>query len=94
MAEEYISKNEILDHIKDVYEQAFISLEARQMVSAFKAYVSNLPTADVVEVVRCEKCKYRNFNPESLQTKCMRRPYAPIYVEPNDFCSCGERNDI
>jgi len=56
--------------------------------------VYDIPAADVVEVVRCEKCKYRNFNPESLQTKCMRRPYAPIYVEPNDFCSCGERNDI
>ncbi|MBQ7959760.1 MAG: hypothetical protein IJ285_00905 [Clostridia bacterium] len=56
--------------------------------------VYDISAADVVEVVRCEKCKYRNFNPESLQTKCMRRPYAPIYVEPNDFCSCGERNDI
>ena len=49
-AEEYISKNEILDHIKDVYEQAFISLAAKQMVSAFKTYISNLPAADVQEV--------------------------------------------
>lgn len=92
MAEEYISKNDILDHIKDVYEQAFISLETRQMVSAFKAYVSNLPTADVVEVVRCSTCERCKILADEFDNDwyfCMRD--YDVEVSANHFCGYGKR---
>ena len=46
--------------------------------------LSALPSADVVEVVRCNGCKhYRDYG-------CQR---AFVYPKPDDFCSYGERAD-
>ena len=44
----------------------------------------HVPSADVVEVVRCGECEYWNG------VKCTLRE---IFVYGNDFCSDGERKD-
>lgn len=54
-----------------------------------KAIISRLqlvPTADVVEVVRCRYCKHRDTN------EC---PYDTVnyMLADSDFCSSGERAD-
>lgn len=48
--------------------------------------VRSISAADVVEVVRCKDCKH--FQKDLLFGKayCDGRR-----IEPNDFCSCGER---
>ena len=64
--------------------------------------LSQIPTADVVEVVRCKDCKRRIMSNgvyvcnHTLPTKELSQLFitgvdAYAIVEPNDFCSCGER---
>ena len=45
----------------------------------------DVPTADVVPVVRCKECKHLFY------TMCAACGFLPH--KPNDFCSYGERKD-
>ena len=46
--------------------------------------ISNAPTVDAVEVVRCKDCKWY---------KCDGCFFSTSEVEENDFCSYGEASD-
>lgn len=53
-----------------------------------------VPTADVVEVVRCKDCKYYTLKPQQTSRvtsvrRCNRS--AIVCTKPDDFCSFGER---
>lgn len=50
-------------------------------------YAENLPTADVVEVVRCKDCKYSNEDGTICRYSVGRA------VDPEHFCSYGKRSD-
>ena len=55
-----------------------------------KAIISRLksvPSADVVEVVRCKDCKYH----AEFSSKCNKLHLTPM--RPNDYCSYGEREE-
>lgn len=62
--------------------------------------LEKLPAADVAPVVRCKDCKhYRNY-PNGLcylhtEPKTNARGHSgnAVCVEPDDFCSYGERKD-
>lgn len=62
--------------------------------------LEKLPAADVAEVVRCKDCKhYRNY-PNGLcylhtEPKTNARGHSgnAVCVEPDDFCSYGERKE-
>ena len=54
------------------------------------------PTVDAVEIVRCRDCKHympqkKSAHWENRANYCNRT--VPIKVQPNDFCSYGERKD-
>lgn len=53
------------------------------------------PTADVVEVVRCKDCKYCNeYQKYDFRKYLGCNQNGEIYeVEPNHFCSYGERKE-
>ena len=53
--------------------------------------ILHTPTADVVEVVRCEKCK--DFEPHGNGKAgiCRNRNHKPCLRHNIDFCSYGER---
>lgn len=51
-----------------------------------------MPTADVVEVVRCKDCLYSYFNTSSLRYTCQRE-YPRRSVEEDDFCNHGRRSN-
>ena len=62
--------------------------------------VKDLPAADVAEVVRCKDCKYYRNHPNGLcylhtEPKENERGYSgeAVCVEPDDFCSYGERRE-
>ena len=61
-------------------------------VPLIKSIIDQQPTADVVEVVRCKDCKYRErtdcFGECSL-FKDRDEPRGEML--PNDFCSYGKR---
>lgn len=46
----YISKEVVVKHIEDIYEEIPLDIGNRQLIEAFKAYIENSPTADVEEV--------------------------------------------
>lgn len=46
--------------------------------------IDDTPTADVVEVVRCKECKYREGS------VC---DYSAVYVRPDGYCQWGEKED-
>ena len=60
--------------------------------------VKEAPTADVVEVVRCKDCAYReHFYPEKQIGEEAREAYycgiRKTTVRATDFCSYGERKE-
>jgi len=69
-----------------------------------EGYVSAVPAADVVEVVRCRDCKYWNPKVGEIITikdkrkkECTRLSIRdnidayPFLTDENFYCSCGER---
>lgn len=49
--------------------------------------IMELPSADVVEVVRCKDCKY--WNQETDLTYCSKKSW--LGTDAEDYCSFGER---
>lgn len=47
--------------------------------------IKDIPSADVIEVVRCKDCKYH----DEFSSKCNKLHLTPM--RPNDYCSYGER---
>lgn len=86
---EYIDRNKAkrLLHIEYAY--------------AAEQLLDEIPAADVAPVVRCKDCKhYRNY-PNGLcylhtEPKTNARGYSgeAVCVEPDDFCSYGERKNV
>ena len=75
----YIDADNIL--YKDLSEGRGVCLVA------FKDWIDKMPSADVVEVVRCKDCKHYCI----WQMKCDRLHLVPI--ADNHYCSYGERSE-
>lgn len=71
------------DYIKR--EDAIKTLEGWKISG--EMILATVPTADVVEVVRCKDCKYH----AEFSSKCNKLNLTPMW--PNDYCSYGERAD-
>ena len=56
--------------------------------------LSMMPSADVVEVVRCRDCKYAKhpYNVRGMETLC-ECEYSNQTNNSDDFCSWGKRKD-
>lgn len=76
----------------DLWEPYFYEhMDDIHMVAAKNA-LDDMPAADVVPVVRCRDC--RCFVESEWVCKLMSNNYEPpVYVEPDDFCSRGERRE-
>ncbi len=86
----YIERDEAVKAI--VEHPSNIAPFTRKAIEAIK----NLPTADVVEVVRCKDCKHFTIDEGDCLGNCncqrIARNYGgEIYPEENHFCSYGER---
>ena len=58
-------------------------------VSGVMLHIDNAPTVDAVEVVRCKDCRYCQRDASGLW--CFNDFQHDL--QPNDFCSYGERKD-
>ena len=56
-----------------------------------KMALSNVPSADVVEVVRCKDCKH--YKTMFCKMDIWHKDITLYRAEENDFCSYGERKD-
>ena len=54
--------------------------------------IDTMPTADVVEVVRCKDCEYYRQNEYSPDEDMMCMYWCDwLPTDPDDFCSSGKR---
>ena len=87
---EYINRKAAISRIKqycmDAIDGGRCSLDAVDdgidLVNGIKA----LPAADVVPVVRCKDCKYRDGTPGQPNILCAQ-------MHEDDFCSYGKRRE-
>jgi hypothetical protein len=73
---------------------------ATDAFDAFDDALQDTPTVDAVAVTRCKDCKHYRNHPNGLcylhtEPKTNARGYSgeAVCVEPEDFCSYGERKD-
>lgn len=76
------------------------SMTALTRLERAYAEIREMPAADVAEVVRCKGCKYYRNHPNGLcylhtEPTENERGYSgeAVCVEPDDFCSYGERRE-
>lgn len=92
----YIKRKDAINEVLTLRDYS-VNNEEKVAFSLVYKKLRELPTADVVEVVRCKDCKH--WNCASNRTEhmecdifcgCYGRGYA---TNPDDFCSYGERRD-
>lgn len=86
---EYIKRANLIARIKYYITHTLEDSGEHYAYSVVLDEILNLPTADVVPVVRCKDCKYAYINPSgaifcssSMQMK-----------KQDGFCDYGDRND-
>ena len=94
---EYIDKKDLIEFIRNTRQR--LPHESKDfftrdnMLLNFEQIVSQMPAADVVEVVRCKDCKRcyekRTKLNNQLMRFCMRIDGNEYQVNANDFCSYG-----
>lgn len=74
---EYYSKEQLLECTKTAWQYDMYDLED---------FLAGVPTADLVEVVRCRDCKDKDV--------CWQKIDCGYAYKEIVFCSCGERSDV
>ena len=68
--------------------------DIEDILSAVITYLSELPTVDAVEVVRCKDCKHYDKTHLGNGDRRMCTKFLGLTIpKPDDFCSYGERKD-
>ena len=96
---EYITKESLMKKIKDVKQSVYSSNSDYMTgylsaISGIENVVADLPTVDVVPVVRCKNCKhYRDSTQAKGIKKCAYSSTneTDFLVMPDDFCNYGEK---
>ena len=65
--------------------------DTRLIKRNFIALVTNAPTVDAVEVVRCRECKFGDWDSEPDDAMVCMRTKDGFWRSGNDFCSLGKR---
>lgn len=102
----YIKSDSVLKFINGCleHEDKITDIE-KEILTSVKTYVERIPTADVVEVVRCRDCKHRRVNEHygekgylRIKAMCELDTGDPFELSRNAeyddwFCADGERKD-
>ncbi len=83
----YIERETVLNVVADIMQDCKVSHKHR----ALNRNIKQIPSVDVVEVVRCKDCKHhRTLKDGGVQCE---RIDGLLMTLPNDFCSYGERRE-
>ncbi len=94
---EYIERETLIEEL-DKVPAYFESGDIRYGIQIAMHAVSKQPTADAVEVVRCEKCEYCkvSYPAKEIGKEAIEGYFCNLfqkYMLPTDFCSYGERKE-
>ena len=67
-----------------------IGIPYTDFIDVAERCMDDIPTADMVEVVRCKDCKY--WDNEDDAERCTHK-YGDMWAKPDGYCSYGERTD-
>lgn len=89
----YIDADKAIEIWKD---QDYIKLSSQEVKA--RIMLDAVPSADVVEVVRCKDCKYGEWKVSELDNKtkgykCIIHAGLGIDFGDNGYCSYGKRKD-
>lgn len=109
MAKEYIERGALIDevestqwyhisHQKNLVQGAACEADALYKATDIYSVIKSAPTADVVEVVRCEKCTHKvDFRGRVMCNRNAHRVcdewYGLTATDNDHFCSYGLRKD-
>ena len=83
----YIKREDTIDTVLDVYYNTpDIDLSGKRLEAA----ILNIPTADVVPVVRCKDCHWRGREECAMFYRC-ECGEQHTWETDDDFCSYGEK---
>lgn len=82
---EYIEREALIEFVK----QNIPNINGETSIECVERAIRAMPSADVVEVVRCKDCKHLMFS--DCYGEC-RRNHLGI-VRPDDYCSYGKRKE-
>lgn len=85
MAGDYIRREDALFALRKAERGG--SMTALTRLERAYAEIREMPAADVAPVVRCKDCKHYRNHPDGL---CYLHA---VCVEPDNFCSYGERRE-
>ena len=95
MPKEYIEREVTIKKLKDnvIEMESHIYYPSNKGIpeDEIEDIVNEIPTADVVEVVRCKDCKYSSFIKSCSKYECSKSCGALKFS--NDFCSYGAKMD-
>ena len=88
--------DEFLNRYTEREREGNLVFAACEIKQDFADMISNVPTVDAATVVRCKDCKHykpqkKSAHWENSANYCNR--VVTIKVQPDDFCSYGERKD-
>lgn len=84
--------NKLLERYTERERNKNLVFAACEIKQDFADMISDFPTVDAVEVVRCQECKYRFGNNGHSKNGCPIID-ANIWMDDDDFCSYGERKE-
>lgn len=92
----YIDADEVKKAIEESWDGCLGSYDSNEIVVNDLWVIDKVPTADVVEVVRCKDCKHLEIlNGKSVFARCNRHNFPFISFGNADtrtwFCADGER---
>ena len=97
MADEYIRREDLINHLAICKKGTDIPNLAWAAITAIECYVRDMPAADVAEVVRCRDCEHARdlgFQFGSLVHESWFCIYnGPHTTGANDFCSHGQKRE-
>ena len=85
--------DEFLKRYTEMERNGNLVFAACEIKQDFADMISNVPTEDVVEVVRCKDCKYGDWDSEPNDAMVCMRTKDGFWRSGNDFCSYGERKE-
>lgn len=92
---DYIKKEDAMEPLYEKWKAAESRSDddSAEIVKMDYITVSNVPSADVVEVVRCGRCEWWKCNPNTTEYGvCKKVSYDDfeVVMDSDDFCSYGE----
>ena len=89
---EYIERRAILKEIDTEFNEYANHGDILHLFSECRASIIYAPAADVVEVIRCDTCRF--YVPFVEEPSIMICELDKLYRHPYDFCSYGIRKDV